>query len=195
MRVLVCGGREWTDFGVIFDRLLRLRTEAGPDVTVVHGDARGADRLAGQAAKELRLAVQVFPADWECHGKAAGAIRNREMLDTAPDLVLAFHADLTKSKGNRRLRTGGAAAEDCDGGDCGMTTTTSGRLVEVAPAIRRMMRDHGLTHTALAREIGLPQMTVWYWLHGSRAIRPYAEQVARTEARLRRRKAQRQTEK
>ena len=94
MRVLVCGGREWADLGTIFDRLLRLQREAGPDVTIVHGDACGADRLAGQAATELRFTVESYPADWATHGKAAGMLRNRKMLDTRPDLVLAFCMDL-----------------------------------------------------------------------------------------------------
>ncbi len=34
--------------------------------------------------------VVVFKADWDTHGKAAGPIRNREMLDRRPDLLLAF---------------------------------------------------------------------------------------------------------
>ena len=76
-----------------------------------------------------------------------------------------------------------------------VTKPTSGRLVEVAPAIRRMMKEYDLSAPALAREIDTTQMTVWYWLHGSRASRAYAERVARTEARLKRRKARRRSEK
>jgi hypothetical protein len=47
------------------------------------------------------MPVIAMPADWANHGKAAGPIRNRKMLDLKPDLVLAFHADLTNSKGTK----------------------------------------------------------------------------------------------
>jgi len=41
-----------------------------------------------------------FPADWDKHGKAAGPIRNTEMIeDGRPDVVIAFTYDLPSSKG------------------------------------------------------------------------------------------------
>jgi hypothetical protein len=85
--VLVCGSRDWTDGEVIYRRLALVLAEGG---TVVHGDARGADRIAAGCALGLGLGVDRFPADWRAHGKAAGYIRNLAMLDTQPDLVLAF---------------------------------------------------------------------------------------------------------
>jgi hypothetical protein len=58
---------------------------------ICHGDARGADREAGYEARRLGLEVVVFPANWSRYGKAAGPIRNQQMLDEfKPDLVLAF---------------------------------------------------------------------------------------------------------
>jgi hypothetical protein len=39
-------------------------------------------------ASKVREAA--FPADWKRHGKSAGPLRNQEMLDAAPDLVIAF---------------------------------------------------------------------------------------------------------
>lgn len=32
----------------------------------------------------------IYRADWDTHGKAAGPIRNRVMLDEGPDILLAF---------------------------------------------------------------------------------------------------------
>ena len=69
--------------------------------TVLHGMARGADSLAARAAYELGISVIGFRARWEKFGKAAGPIRNREMLDEKPDLVIAFHDDLESSKGTK----------------------------------------------------------------------------------------------
>lgn len=39
---------------------------------------------------DLGFWVEDFPADWERNGRAAGPIRNRQMLDGKPDLVIAF---------------------------------------------------------------------------------------------------------
>jgi hypothetical protein len=45
MRVLVCGGREFDDVGLMISALDRLHTEKFFTV-LIHGNARGADRLA-----------------------------------------------------------------------------------------------------------------------------------------------------
>ena len=95
MRVLVCGGREWTDHTAIMQRLALI----GPGNTVVHGACRGADTLAGAVAHILGMEVEEYPADWSRHGKKAGILRNLQMLDTNPDLVIAFHEHLGESKG------------------------------------------------------------------------------------------------
>ena len=87
--VLVCGSRNWTDGSRIYDVLRVLQWTLGP-FTVIHGDAKGADRIAGRAARALGLPVEAYPADWERHGKAAGYIRNKAMLDMNPSCVVAF---------------------------------------------------------------------------------------------------------
>jgi UDP-N-acetylmuramoylalanine-D-glutamate ligase len=39
----------------------------------------------------MRIPVETYEADWDTHGKAAGPIRNKRMLDEGkPDLVVAF---------------------------------------------------------------------------------------------------------
>ena len=57
---------------------------------LLHGDARGADRLAGEWAQERGIEVLACPADWKRHRRGAGPIRNRQMLDERPDLMAAF---------------------------------------------------------------------------------------------------------
>lgn len=115
MKVLVCGDRNWTDKEAIKVRLQGLPK----DSTIIHGAARGADSLAGLCATELQLGVQAFSADWATHGKAAGPIRNRQMLDQKPDLVIAFHPNLASSKGTK---------------DCVGEARRRGILVEIIPA-------------------------------------------------------------
>lgn len=106
MRVLVCGDRNWSDRQKIVDRLRLLP----PNTLIIQGGARGADRLARNVAVEVGFLFEEFPAEWEVYGRAAGPIRNLQMLDTRPDLVIAFHSNLSSSKGtkhtvvNARLR-------------------------------------------------------------------------------------------
>ena len=58
---------------------------------VIHGDPLGADRFAGGWARLRGIEEIPFPADWAAHGRAAGPIRNKRMLDEGrPDLVVAF---------------------------------------------------------------------------------------------------------
>jgi hypothetical protein len=50
---------------------------------LLHGGARGADAAIGRAANQLGWSSAVMPAQWELHGRAAGPIRNRELLEQA----------------------------------------------------------------------------------------------------------------
>jgi hypothetical protein len=56
-RLLITGGRDFTDRAAIENALLDL--EQRPDV-VIHGDAAGADRVAASVAEESRDARRTF---------------------------------------------------------------------------------------------------------------------------------------
>lgn len=88
-RVLVCGGRNYTDKKAVEEALGQLRNELG-EFIVVEGGARGADRLASDWADSVGFSKETYPANWLKHGRSAGPIRNKEMLDTNPDLVVTF---------------------------------------------------------------------------------------------------------
>ncbi|MGC9156167.1 MAG: DUF2493 domain-containing protein [Ferrimicrobium sp.] len=106
MRVIVCGGREYTDSDVIRERLIQLQA-VEPMTVIIHGAAPGADLLAGHVAGALGYKVEAYPADWARHGKAAGPIRNQEMLDAGADLVIAFPGGRgTKDMINRAEKAG-----------------------------------------------------------------------------------------
>lgn len=90
MKVLVCGGRDYTDYDRLEDELNLVWRSYG-EFTVISGMARGADSLAVRYAEEYDYPLEKYPADWDLHGKAAGYIRNKQMLDEGkPDLVVAF---------------------------------------------------------------------------------------------------------
>lgn len=89
-RVLVTGGRDYADANRLRLCLDVLHDGEGVAV-VIHGDARGADRLAARWAEDHRVPAIACPARWAVFGKRAGPIRNSAMLsEFAPDLVLAF---------------------------------------------------------------------------------------------------------
>ena len=89
MRVLVTGGRDFSDRELLFDTLDRLHA-AYSFAVLIHGDANGADRLAGEWGAARGVTVEAHPADWKTHGRAAGPIRNQKMLEEKPGLVVAF---------------------------------------------------------------------------------------------------------
>jgi hypothetical protein len=97
MKILVCGSRDWSKRKPIETRLSLFNVNE--DHTIIEGGAPGADTEARYVALDLGFDVVTVWANWEKYGKSAGPRRNRAMLDMKPDLVLAFHEDLSKSKG------------------------------------------------------------------------------------------------
>lgn len=97
MKVLICGDRNWQDRELIHSWVDKLAYQGYN--TIIEGEARGADQISRELGEELWFTVLRFPADWDKYGRAAGPIRNRQMLDEKPDLVLAFHNNIQTSKG------------------------------------------------------------------------------------------------
>lgn len=88
---LICGGRNFTDQAMFDDAMARLTGMWGCPSKIVHGAAQGADSMADTWGKRMHIAVVAVPAEWSTHGKAAGPIRNEEMLYLhKPKRVIAF---------------------------------------------------------------------------------------------------------
>lgn len=102
LKILICGDRDWHDQYQIARRVHELCLKF--ELTVIHGDCRGADRIGGSRAEAFGCTVRKYPAEWKRYGKSAGPIRNRQMLEEEdPDLVIGFHDDIKKSKGTRDM--------------------------------------------------------------------------------------------
>jgi len=88
LRVLVCGGRKFSDY----EQMDEILDRVNPSV-LIQGGATGADSLAHDWAKR-RLSEDnriTEKADWNKYGKSAGFLRNQKMIDDHhPDLVIAF---------------------------------------------------------------------------------------------------------
>jgi hypothetical protein len=105
VRVLVCGGRHFADRQRVFEALDTIHRETGI-TEVIHGDCRGADRLAGEWAGRKQIPISVYRADWDNidlpgakirmrngrpYDATAGFRRNiRMLIEGAPQLVIAF---------------------------------------------------------------------------------------------------------
>jgi len=108
VRILVTGSRNWTNAQAVWAALNEQLTERGPFTLVVGDCPTGADSIAWGWAFSNGLTAEVHHADWDVHGRAAGPIRNRAMVESGADLCLAF--PLGKSPGTRGCMRLAAAA-------------------------------------------------------------------------------------
>lgn len=100
MRLLVCGGRDFVDVPLLWRTLDAMQSRLPePGITLVidgasddvTGPYMGADYWAHQWALARGLTTVREHAKWSEQGKAAGPLRNREMMVRhRPDRVIAF---------------------------------------------------------------------------------------------------------
>lgn len=89
VRLIVCGGREFSDGAFVY-RILDYIHSTRVIAEIIQGGAKGADALAKAWAHARGIPCTEVPADWDRHGKRAGPLRNRQMLELRPDGVVAF---------------------------------------------------------------------------------------------------------
>ena len=90
MKVLVSGGRTYSNYRVVKHTLDNIDKQS-LITNLIHGGAKGADSLGDRWAKENNVDIKVYKPDWNKYGKAAGVLRNQEMLDIEhPDIVVSF---------------------------------------------------------------------------------------------------------
>jgi hypothetical protein len=91
VKVLVCGSRYFEDWFTVIDVLDVVDEQIGEITHIISGGAKGADYLGKRYATVKEIPFTEYPADWETHGRAAGPIRNKQMLvEGKPDVVVAF---------------------------------------------------------------------------------------------------------
>ncbi len=95
MKLAIIGSRSFDDY----ELLCRMVSEHYPQVSlIISGGARGADELARRFALGHGIDIREYLPEWKQHGRPAGQIRNRFIIDDA-DAVLAFWDG--RSKGTR----------------------------------------------------------------------------------------------
>jgi len=74
----------------LYESLDEIKTKRGGISCVVEGGAEGADRIAHNWAMERNVPTVRYSADWKTYGRAAGPVRNQQMIDEEkPDLIVA----------------------------------------------------------------------------------------------------------
>lgn len=88
MILVVAGTRTFTNRELLREKLTTYTMKA--EVEWLHvGSREGADRLALEWAYTHSIDMKIHHADWDTYKKAAGPIRNREMLEEAgPNAVV-----------------------------------------------------------------------------------------------------------
>lgn len=121
LRVLVCGGRDYFNADHVHNTLCRIDAERGPITCVIHGAATGADTEAMRWAQMMAtipgrtITLAPFVPDWRTHGKAAGPMRNRRMIEQGrPGLVIAFPGGKGTADMVRRSRLAGIEVIEID---------------------------------------------------------------------------------
>lgn len=72
----------------------------GPVDTIIHGGADGVDSIAHVIATDMGYPVEVFEANWDEYGRAAGPIRNGQMAQAGDALVAVWDGE---SKGTKHM--------------------------------------------------------------------------------------------
>ena len=102
MKLAIIGSRNFTDYNLLRKTLEEHWSDElyGTWIKeVISGGAIGADRLGAKWAKENNVALTEFIPDWNKHGKAAGFIRNEDIIKNA-DVVLAFWDGASRGTAN-----------------------------------------------------------------------------------------------
>lgn len=132
LRLIFCGDRNYKDSSLIRVAVMVLK-EKFSTFTMIEGEADGADTLSRREAELSSIPYKSFFAHWDHHyehtekcepnafttcrrplcikgqcgkmiGRAAGPIRNHEMLDEGkPHGVVAFHEDIMSSRGTAHM--------------------------------------------------------------------------------------------
>lgn len=83
LRIIIAGSRDFNDYKLLKTSIRDILKNASlkdiNKIKIISGTARGADQLGERFAKQFKLEVIKFPADWDSFGKSAGYIRNEEM--------------------------------------------------------------------------------------------------------------------
>ena len=91
IKLIIAGKRDFNDYSLLknqVDNFIQDYNLNVEEITIISGGASGADALGEKYAKENNFPCEVFKADWNKYGKAAGPIRNARMAAVATHAIV-----------------------------------------------------------------------------------------------------------
>lgn len=110
----MCGGRNNARSQV--RAVLNAYKKRYPEIEVViHGNGGNTDHEADAWARENNLEIEKYGAEWGTYGRAAGPIRNNQMIIAGkPDMILAIAGGRGTADTVRRARKIGLPVEEVE---------------------------------------------------------------------------------
>ena len=101
-RVIIAGGRDFDNYEymceILNDLFYNSTNFEKRDIKIISGMAKGADTLAIHYADEHKLTKILFPANWKLYPRAAGFLRNEDMLSIATHLIAFWDGKSSETK-------------------------------------------------------------------------------------------------
>lgn len=91
MKLAIVGSRNYEDYtefkNVIAKTLKKWNVTIADIEKIISGGAKGADSLADKFAKENDIPITNFYPDWKAFGKAAGVMRNTDIVNECTHII------------------------------------------------------------------------------------------------------------
>lgn len=100
-KLLVCGSRTINNSEWVFSEIEKYISESNlqySDIHIIEGGASGVDKIAKQFAQSKNISVIEMVADWKAYGRAAGPIRNEQMVRLCDQCLILWDG---KSRGTK----------------------------------------------------------------------------------------------
>lgn len=95
----IVGSRGFGGVEVFVERVEQWIVKNGRPDRIVTGCARGTDAMARRFAADKKIPLVVKPAEWRKYGRAAGPIRNAEIVKECTTM-LAFRMEMSPGTSN-----------------------------------------------------------------------------------------------
>lgn len=90
VKIAIVGSRSFSDYEALSSYIQSKCEELYIiPCMIISGGAKGTDLLAQRYAQEHNIPINVFSPDWKQFGRAAGIIRNRDIIESC-DICFAF---------------------------------------------------------------------------------------------------------
>lgn len=100
-KLLVCGSRTINNTEWVFSEIENYLSESSlqySDIHIIEGGANGVDKIAKQFADDRNIPIIEMVADWKAYGRAAGLIRNEQMVRLCDQCLILWDG---KSRGTK----------------------------------------------------------------------------------------------